>query len=163
MRLLKRCTDRNNVVAHINNVCKCLTDTQLAVREATTNAIQAMYPEQRRYEQDLIHQLKDLSLQHVINLKTNKQIYKQRRNFFRKRRGKHAAVVGVLRKQLRVEILKLHTSIRTYEEKITEQMQKYQHLVELMRRERINRQYQQHNDEIALHDARTALVDSDAR
>ena len=41
-------------------------------------------------------------------------------------------------------------------------MQKYQHLVELMRRERISRQYQQHNDEVALHDARTALVDSDA-
>ena len=49
-----------------------------------------------------------------------------------------------------------------YETDITAQMQKYQHLVELMRRERISRQYQQHNDEVALHDARTALVDSDA-
>jgi hypothetical protein len=162
LRLLKRCVDRDSVVALIDKVCFCIGDEQLAVREAVNNCLQAMYPEQRQFEEDLLQTLSKTEKAHTIMRQDARALAKRRRAAFRRRRGKHAAVVEKLRKRLRVEILGLHDQVRGYEDRITVTMQKYQNLVETMRRERIRRQYQQHEQEIALHDARTSIVDSDA-
>lgn len=150
------------MIKHINNVCKCLKDTQLAVREATINVIEAMYPEERLHEKFLLNQLETIHNEHLLLLKRVNEDYKLKQMHYKKRRGKHSILIQQLRKKLRKKMLVYHNEIQNYENLITQQMKKYQHLVELMRRERINRQYQQHSDEIALHDARSALVDSDA-
>lgn len=117
LRLLKQCTDRGNVVEHIDNVCKCLNDSQSAVREATINVIEAMYPEHRLFEQDLLQQLKDLKTNHQALIDDAQVKYKKQQQRFRKRRGKHAAIVGQLRKRLRMEILQLHNKIKQYVKK----------------------------------------------
>ena len=146
----------------MNKVCQCLGDPQSAVRDAAVDTVSAMYPAKRAHERELLDGILSEEERHEEARSAARKRERERRSWFRKRRGKHSRLIEKLRKRLRTEILVLHQEIRSLEERITGQMKKYQHYVELMRRERISRQYQQHNDEIALHDARTALVDSDA-
>ena len=161
LRLLRRASGRDTVIGYIDTVAKAVGDHQASVRDAAIGALAKMYPLADAHETQLLEELRKTKEQFNSVTAEAWKKYKFRRQWFRRRRGKLTREIEHLRRGTRRKILKLHSDIKDYEARISTQIKKYQNLVETVRRERIQRQYQQHADEVALHDARTQLVDSD--
>ena len=86
----------------MNEVCHCLGDPQSAVRDAAVDTVSAMYPAKRAHERELLDGILSEEERHEEARSAARKRERERRSWFRKRRGKHSRLIEKLRKSMKV-------------------------------------------------------------